>query len=913
MHKTHIHQWAAALALLLPFAAAAANAAQTAPVVKPAASLTAGVRETFLPNGLRVITKEVHSAPVVSFAVWYRVGSRNEHNGITGTSHLLEHLMFKGTRKYGLGEISRTLSANGAEFNAATFYDWTEYFETLSSDRLELAMQIESDRMEHSRIDKADLDSEMSVVRSELEGHENSPGTFLSQAVAATAFEAHPYHWPVIGWRSDVENVPRDAIYQYYRTHYGPNNATVVIVGDFKTEQALAMVRRYFGVLPKIPTPAAVYTTEPAQRGERRVIERRVGSLPMVELAYKVPGAKDPDNYALDTIANILSSGRASRLYQGLVEKQVATEADAGNPEFRDPYLFTFTATAAPGVTADRLEGALHAEAERLKTEPVSAEELARAKSQLEAQFAFQNDSVSDQASQLGYWASVYDWRFLSTYLDRIRALTPADLQRVARKYFNDTSLTVGQFIPTAQGGPQGPPPKEAGARVEKGRNDRPIPLPRPAPTPKVDRHITRFTLGNGVRVIVQENHSNATFALRGSLDAGAVVEPADKRGVAGLTAMMLTRGTEHHSALEFATELESVGAALEASADPLQANIAGRAEAKDFNRLVDLLAEMLRQPTFPTEALQRLKGLALAGLEQAKDDPSSLASRAFSRAIYPEGNPLRPLTLDEAARSIQGITREDLESFYRKQYGPDHMILVVAGDVRADQVRQALESRLGDWARNPSAAPIPSISVPLAAATKREVVQVPDKSETEILYGFAGGLKRSDPDFYATQVLNMVLGGGGALNSRLGNVIRDQQGLAYGVSSFFDANLYPGPFEVELGTNPANAEKAVCSLQQQVERVRQTGVTQRELDEAVAYLTGRFPLRLETNAGMAEILWLAEFYKLGPDYIDRYASYYRAVTLGQVNAAARKHLHPDRATLVISGTVPESQPRPTH
>ena len=914
MQKRHIHKSILALALLLPLAGAGARAAQSpAPAARSGASLTAGIRETILPNGLKVITKEVHSAPVASFAVWYRVGSRNEYNGITGTSHLLEHMMFKGTKKYGLGEISRTLSANGAEFNAGTYYDWTEYYETLSSDRLELAMQIESDRMTNSRIDKADLDSEMTVVRSELEGGENDPSRVLSYAVEATAFQAHPYHWPVIGWRSDVENVPRSAIYHYYKTHYGPNNATVVIVGDFKTDQALAMVRKYFGPTPKIPTPAPVYTVEPAQRGERRIVVNRSGSLPMVELAYKAPPAKSPDSYALDVLANILSYGRSSRLYQSMVEQQLATDVDAGNASMRDPYLFTFTATAAPSVAPDRVEKALRAEADRMKTSPVSDEELARAKSQIEAQFVFQNDSVSEQASQIGYWASILDWRYLTTYLDRIRALTAADLQRVAQKYFNAESLTVGQFIPTSQGGPAGPPPREGSARVEKGRNDRPIPLPKPKAAPKVDRHISRFTLGNGIRVVVQENPANPTFALRGSLDAGTVVEPRDKRGVAGLTAAMLTRGTERHNALEFATELESVGAALGASADALTTNITGRGQSKDFNRVMDLLGEMLRQPTFPSEDLNRIKAQALAGLEEAKDDPGSLASRAFSRSIYADGNPLRPLALDEAARSIQAVTREDIEGFYHKQYGPDHMILVFAGNVKAAQVRQALESRLGSWARNPAATPTPHINVELQAQASREVIPLADKSETVILYGFAGGLKRSDPDYYATQVMNTVLGGGSGLTSRLANTIRDQQGLVYGVYSAISGSTYAGPFQVQMGTNPANAEKAVRGLQAEMARILKDGVTQREIDEAVALLTGQFPLQLETNAGMAQVLWSMEFNNLGADYIDRYPSLYRGVTLAQVNAAAKKHLHPDRATLIIAGTVPETpaQPKP--
>lgn len=894
------------LTLLAALCLVGAAGAHAGTAARPAANVTAGVKETVLPNGLKVLTKEVHSAPVVSFSVWYKVGSRNEHTGITGVSHLLEHMMFKGTQqKYRVGEISRTLFVNGANFNASTYYDWTNYYETLAADRLELAMQIESDRMVHSTIDSGELKKEMTVVRSELEGNENNPGTLLFQAVTSAAFDRHPYQWPVIGWRSDVENVPHSAIYNYYKTHYGPNNATVVIVGDFKTDQALALVRKYFGPLKPIPPATPVYTVEPPQRGERRVEVRRAGTLPMVAVGYRCPPAKSPDGYALDVLSNILSSGRSSRLYQNLVEKQIASAADSWYPSLRDGYLFMFTATATPGGKPEDLEKALVAEAERLKSEKVSDEELARAKSQIEASFVFENESVTSQANQLGYWEMVDTWKYLSTYLQKIRALTADDLQKAAQKYFTEDSRTVGYFIPTSQEGPSGPPPGEASARVDKPRQgDRPIPLPKPARTVSGAQAV-RFRLDNGIKVVVQENHTNPTFALRGNFPAGSVHDPDGKHGIAALTAAMLSRGTEKHSALEFASALERVGASLTASAGSLHTSLAGQAQSKDFDLLMDLLAEMLRQPTFPAEDLQRLKGLTLAGMEQEKDDPSSLASRAFARAIYPEGHPLRPETLEDAMRQLSGINRDDLESFYRAQYGPDRLTLVLVGDIKADQVKQALQSRLGDWPKNPNAKPIPTLELPLQSKPVREVIQVPDKSETAILFGHAGGVKRSDPDFYAVQVMNMILGGGGALNSRLGNTIRDQQGLAYGVYSFFDTDLYAGPFQVELGTNPANAERAVKSLEAELKRIREQGVTQREVEEAVAYQTGSFPVRLETNAGLAGVLLVMETYNLGPDYIQKYGDLYRAVTVAQVNAAARKHLNPDRATLVLAGTVP--------
>jgi zinc protease len=896
------------LCALVVVAALAASAQAPAPG-RPGPTLTAGITETKLPNGLTVLTKEVRSAPVVSFSVWYKVGSRNEHTGITGVSHLLEHMMFKGTKQYRLGEISRTLFLNGAAFNASTYYDWTNYYETVAADRLELAMQIEADRMVNSRFDKGDLESEMTVVRSELEGGENNPGRLLWQAVAATAFVAHPYQWPVIGWRSDVENVPRDAIYQYYKTHYGPNTATVVIVGDFDTRQALALVRKHFGALKPIPAPPPVYTVEPPQRGERRVTVKRAGSLPMAMVAYKVPAASHPDAYALDILSMVLGEGRASRLYQALVETQLASSADAGVPSLKDPVLFYLSATARPAVTAEKLEAALVEQAEKLRTEPITPDELSRVKSRVEAEFVFQTDSVTSQARQIGYWAMVDDWRYLTTYIERIRALTAEDVQRVAQKYLVPETRTVGYFIPTSDGAPAGPAPKEASARVEKPkRGDRPIPLPLPSKARPASRQVTRFRLDNGISVVVQENAANATFAIRGSVPAGSAIEPRDKPGLAGLTASMLTRGTEKRSALEFAVALESVGATLNASANSLVTMLSGRGQSRDFELVMDLLAEMLRQPTFPADDLERLKGRVLAGLAQEKTNPDRLAGRAFERAIYPEGHPLRPQTIEQAEQSATGFTRDDAERFYRQQYGPDQMVLVVAGDVKADRVRQALEARLGTWARNPQTASVPALDVSLQDKPIEITIPVPDRSQTAIVLGHAGQLRRSDPDFYAAQVMNLVLGGAGALNSRLGNVIRDDMGLAYNVYSFFDASLYPGPFEIALGTNPLNARKAVDALVPEVKRMRDRGITQRERDEAVAYLTGRFPLRLETNAGMADILWGMEFYSLGADYIDKYGDYYRAVTVAQASEAARKYLHPDRSTLVIAGSGVESK-----
>jgi zinc protease len=410
------------------------------------------VRETTLPNGLTVLIQPVHTAPVVSFMVWYKVGSRNENAGITGISHLLEHMMFKGTPRYGKGEISRTLQRHGASFNAGTSLDYTCYYEVLAKDRLEIAMDIEADRMMNASIPEEEHRLEMTVVRSELERNEDNPHRALYQETFAQAFQAHPYHWPTIGWRTDVEQITTDQIRDYYRLHYVPNNAVVVVVGDVAEERALDLVERHFGKIPAGPEPPPMRIVEPPQLGERRFKLRKPGDTRYLMVSWRNPALVHPDNYGLDVLSMILGHGRTSRLYRGLVERNLATEVDAGNETARDPFLLIARATVAPGATLDQVESALYREVERLQSEPVTAVEMRRSKRQVEASFVYSKDSIRSLAQQLGYFETVATYQYLDTYLDRVRAVAPEEVQRVAREYLTEQTRTVGQYDPIPEG-----------------------------------------------------------------------------------------------------------------------------------------------------------------------------------------------------------------------------------------------------------------------------------------------------------------------------------------------------------------------------------------------------------------------------------------------------------------------------
>ena len=928
-NRRYFNCLAAAAVLLLPAAAAQATP-NYGTVVSQSVDKVQGVTETHLANGLTILSKEAHAAPVVYFSVWYKVGSRNEISGQTGLSHILEHMMFKGTNDLPPGAIDHLFLTNGGEINASTGEDRTEYHELIAADRLELAARIEADRMENSKFDPTELAHEMTVVRSELEGDANSPGFDLeANTFTPAAFTSHPYHWPVIGWRTDVEAVSgrRDVIYDYYRKHYMPNNAIVVMVGDFDTKKAVAIVQKQFGIYPAGILDTHNITPEPPQRGERRVTLKRPGTTGEVLVGYHVPETGQPDHYVLDVISQILSGGRSARLYQALVEKGIAQSASGNDSDNKDPYLMVFDGTPSAGVTNTAVETALEAEIAKLQTTPVTAGELARAITQTEAAFIYQNDSVSGQANDLGAYAVIGLPHYRATYLNKIRAVTAADIQRAAKTYFTADNRTVAYFDPqpVPAGAIPPPPPvtdnfgsakpvtdprqKALLANLDKEFNSVSPATTKPASAPKP----TRIVLPNGMTLIVQENHANKTVALSGFVRAGSAFDPDGKYGDAQMTAAMLGRGTTTKTALQLALSLESVGASVGIGAGEESASLGGASLSQDFGLTLNTLADELQRSSFPTDQIERLRAQILSGIEDSRQDTGGTggagtqAEIAFAQAIYPKGHPYWDPTLDQSAAAIKSLTRADLTAFYNTYYRPDTTALVVVGDVNTPDVIKQVTAAFGGWPKPASPAPalrIPDVPVP-AKAPAPIVIPLADAPQTSILFGYSGGLTQTSPDYFAAQILNYTLGGD-TFGSRLGKSIRDENGLAYSVSSGFEARHGAGPFQVFVGANPKNATRAITLLRQILTQEQQYGVTPDEVRLAKLYITGSYPLRLETNAGVAGVLTLAEDYGLGLDFPQRRNALYNAVTVEQVNAAAKKYLHPGTGVLVIAGATPQ-------
>jgi len=904
-----------------------------------------GVREFRLANGLKLLLVENRVAPVATFLVLYRVGSRNEAVGHTGATHLLEHMLFKGTPTFNKArgtQVAATLQRVGADFNATTWYDRTNYFETVPSDALELAVHLEADRMRNSFIADEDRRSEMTVVRNELERGQNEPMLVLDEAVYATAFREHPYHHPTIGWRSDVENVPTARLKDFYDTFYHPNNATAVVVGDFEESHALSLVNRYFGAFPASPAPIPeVYTDEPRQEGERRLVVRRAGELPLVQVAFRTPAALGQDKvlsnaelaahaaarparndiYPLAVLAAVLTNGVTSRLYQALVETELAVSVDARVDQFRDPGLFNVYATAAPGVEAARVEEVIHRELGRA-AEDLGEDEVEKAKRQIAAHVAYERDGTHNVAMQMSEAEAVADWRFYNTYAASVARVRVEDVRRVAAAYFREDTRTVGHFIPKAggaEGNGSGPAGTAAGAsslkptphgykfhhdpRAEEESGGASAGAAGQAKSGGAGfaSRVVREELGTGAVLLVLENAATPTVAVRGSLRAGSHFEPKEKPGLARITAEMLKRGTLRRGKLELAGALERVGADVEFDTDAFAVQITARSLAEDFPVLAATLSEMLREPSFPADELEKLKQQTIAAIREQQSDTSWRAYERLTQTLFDERNPFYTHAGERLVESVASITVEDVRGFYKKFYGGRTLILSVTGDVRAADAVRVLTCALEGFG-GPESADVDIADPEPPEAGRRELVLVKDKASVDVLLGTAAPLRRDAPDYYAAVLANRALGES-TLSSRLGLQVRDAEGLTYGIASRFRApSLAAGPWYIAVSVNPGNVERAIDSAMGVLRDYVEHGIRPAELDDEKSSAVGSFKVSLSTNAGLAQALWNAEFYRLGLDYVERYPELIGRVTVEEVNAAIRKYFRPERLTVVVAG-----------
>ncbi|HEY0322684.1 MAG TPA: pitrilysin family protein [Pyrinomonadaceae bacterium] len=917
-----------------------------------------GIEEYRLENGMKVLLVENRVAPVVTVMVVYRVGSRNEAVGYTGATHLLEHMMFKGTPSFNKGkktQIAATLQRIGASFNATTWYDRTNYFETVPSDQMELAIQMEADRMRNSYIADEDRQSEMTVVRNELERGQNEPSEVLDEAVYAAAFREHPYHHPTIGWRADVEGVPTARLKEFYDTFYHPNNATAILVGDFERTEALELITKHFGAYEASTTPIPeVYTEEPEQQGERRLVIRRAGELAIVQMAFHTPGVlgqrgvlsneelaeraanppEENDIYPLVVLSAALSNGVTSRLYQALVETQLAVYAITNPDQHRDPGLFNVIVMVNPEVDPKRVEETILAELAKVKEEGLTEQEIEKARQQIIAQEAYSRDGTFNIALLMSEAEAVADWRFYKDYTKRIERVKGEDVKRVAREYLTEDNRTVGYFIPKQPGGANGNGARQpaglkrafprglqfyrepgiaddVGAGGSGGAREA---LSVSTEQSKVNQsagfssRIARKELKTGAALLVLENHATPTISLRGSLRAGSYFEPPDKPGLARITADMLERGTLRRSKLEIASQLEAVGAQMDFSADPFAVNIAARMLAKDLTTVLATIAECLREPSFPEDELEKLKKQAIAGIQEQQASTGFRAYEKLTALIYEPTNPFYLHPGEKLIESINSITTEDVRNFYTGRYGGRSLILSLVGDISGEDVERQFEELFSDFG-GPESVDIKVSDPAPQTEARREIVVLKDKASVDILLGTAAPLRRLSEDYYAALLANKALGES-TLSSRLGLEVRDREGLTYGINSRFRApSLAAGPWYIGVSVNPNNVERAINSALNVMRDYVLNGIQPEELENEKASATGSFKVGLATNAGLAQALWNSEFHSLGIAYIARFPQIIQSITIEEVNAAIRKYFRPDHLTIVIAGDYQTAAP----
>ena len=725
-----------------------------------------GIKEyTMTSNGLRVLLKQDNTAPVATFMVTYEVGSRNEAIGYTGSTHLLEHLMFKGSRKFNTkkgNSVFQTLQSLGARMNATTWLDRTNYFAVLPSEHLETLIEIEADRMRNAYIKEEDRQSEMTVVRNEFERGQNSPSGVLDENIWATAYQAHPYHPSTIGWKEDIENVSIERLREFYDTFYWPNNATAIAIGDFTEEEALSMIKKHFGKIRKSTKPIPeVYTAEPKQEGIRTITLKRAGQQGIVGVAHKTPAATHPDAPAFMVLSSILSSGKNSRFYKNITDKGLTTSVYIWDSLFRDPGLFTVYANLSPDVDHKTVEKAVVDEYEKIKKDGVSDEEVKNAQTQLIASMKFRQDGSYAIASGLNEAIASGDWTLYTTYNEKIGTVTKEDVQRIVKEYFKEDLSTIGYFIPLGAGG-QNKKLATSAKDLEKMKLKHYSEEEELLSSKVVDSEPVE-----GIRLLTLKRGSGVV-TLTGSMLGGDIYASGNAR-TADMVAAMLDQGTTNMTKFEISAKLESAGARLGFFNGQARVGFSGKFLSEDTKMVFDLLADQLKNPLFAEEDLNKVKKRQVANYKRSKESTRGNATNNMLKAFYGTGHQNSPTDPDKAIEEIKKITPKNLKDFHLKNYGAGTMVIVAVGDVDHNSLESLIKEGFGGWKKSPLKEKKETGKA--NKASDKVYVTMQDKTSTDFLVGTALGIDRYHPDYLPLYIATHTLGGN--FSARLMQTVR--------------------------------------------------------------------------------------------------------------------------------------------
>jgi zinc protease len=903
-----------ATALLLPLAAARAgeSGSVSLPAGVQAVRQVEGISEYRLRNGLQLLLVPDDSKPTTTVNLTYQVGSRHENYGETGMAHLLEHLMFKGSKRF--PQPWAEFTKRGLAANGTTGFDRTNYFASFSrnDDNLRWYLRWQADAMVNSFIAKKDLDTEMTVVRNEMESGENDPGQVMLQRALAVMFDWHNYGKPTIGARSDVENVDISRLQAFYRRYYQPDNATLIVSGQFDPGLTLQWIAQSFGPIPKpLRTLPAQYTLEAVQDGERSFTLERAGGAPMVLAAYHMPPAADPQHAAAEALASILADEPSGRLHRRLVQQQLAAGVWGFAWDLAEPGVAMFGAQLAPGQDVERASRELVATIESFGAEPVTAEELARAKAKWLKAWNVQFSDAQRVGVALSDAVAQGDWRLFFLQRDRVKALTVDDVQRVAVQWLLPSNRTLGRYQPTDH-----PARAPAPERVDVARQMSTF-QPREAlasaeafvATPaNIDARTKRFQISDGaaggVKVALLPKPTRG-----GTVHARLVLRFGDAKALAGETATaelmgsLLDKGSRRLGRQQIQDRLDELQSSVSIGAGIDRVTVGITSVRDSLPAVIELVGELLREPAFPDDVLEEVRRQALAGVESSRHEPEAVAENALARQgnPYPRGDPRYARRFEEIASDLQAVTTDRLRDFHRRFVGASNAQFAAVGEMDQAAVRAALQKALGGWASASAYARIPEPLVEVAG--ERVLLQTPDKANAVLVTRQAVPLADTDADYAAFTMANWLLGGAGG-DSRLWKRIREQEGLSYSIQSWVQWSSHEAnsPWNVWGIFAPQNRTRVEAALAGEVDRALKEGFTQAELDAGIKGLLAFRRLSRAQDARLAGAL--AANLELDRTFAvaQRVDEEIAQLTLEKVNAALRRYLQPGRFVTVLAG-----------
>jgi zinc protease len=868
-----------------------------------------------LKNGLRVIMHQDKSTPIVAVNVWYHVGSKNETAGRTGFAHLFEHMMFQGSKNYN-NDYFKPLDAVGANVNGSTNPDRTNYYEVLPSNYLELALYLEADRMGNllEAMTQEKLDNQRDVVKNERrQRYDNAPYGTAGEKIAALIYpKNHPYNWTTIGSLDDLTAASQDDVKAFFRQYYVPNNASLVIAGDFDPRQAKRWVEKYFGTVKKGSNITRPNPPMPKLDGViRKEFEDSV-QLPRLYLTWHTVRQGDKDEYALDILASILSNGRGSRLQSKMVfDKQLVQDVSASHPTREIAGVFQITATARPQKTLNEIEQEINIEIERIKKEPPTADEVARAFSRLEASSIFGLQTVQNKADQLNSNATFFGKPdVFQQQLDEYRKVTPADVQRVANAYLNANHLVMS-IVPrkekaTSQQGTAANTPTSASKKKEE-KQDYSRNLPKAGPDPKFSLPaVEKQKLSNGLEVWLVRQPELPIVSMNMVFKSGGTVEPAEKTGLASFTSSLLNSGTKNRSAIDISNQLADLGASLGSGSGWDSASVSMQTLTKNLDKALDIYSDVILNATFPDKEFENFRRRTLVGLQQRKDNANAIASIAYSSLLYGKNHPYgRSMGGDET--SVKSLKQSDIENFYETYYRPNNAVLIVAGDTNMNTLKPKLEKAFANW----KPANIPTTNFPEIKAFERPGIYLIDKpgaAQSVIMIGQVG-VPRDNPDYYALQVMNSILGGGGS--ARLFMNLREDKGYTYGAYSGFAYRRGAGPFTASAGVQTAVTKESVIEFMKEINGIRGAiPISKAEFEANKQSLIRSFPGDFETNGQIANQFAGLVTYNLPDSYFNEYIRNINAVTMEDINRVANKYLTPDKMAILVVGDKAVVEPK---